>query len=163
MQTPWAARCLRPMRRPLRLLVPRRCAGRPVLRARPGARRNRCWRGNLRRRAFDASTGYQQCCFYRTDAATPGFGMMDSLLRLRGCAQPCAAPNRQECPFNASRGHRRDPSRRGHRRDPSRRGHRRDESHRRDSGIRPGCHPTPGPRTRLGTIAGTARVGPGLR
>jgi short chain dehydrogenase len=106
----------------------------------------------------------------RSDAGTR-IGV--SLLRLRDCAQPCAVPNHKQCPLNASRrGHRRDHSRRGHRRDHSLRGHRRDSSrqghvasrdHRRDSGIRPGCHPNRGPRSRLGTIAGMAQVEPGPR
>ena len=94
----------------------------------------------------------QQCYSYQTHAVSPGIRMMDSLLRLRGCAQPCAAPNRQECPFNGARGHRRDPSRPGRRRD------RESRDHRRDSGIRPGCRPTPGPRSRLGKATASDAV-----
>jgi hypothetical protein len=77
-------------------------------------------------------------------------------LAISGLRTVARSPETPECSSSAGRGRRRDPSRPFHRRDESR-------DHRRDSGIRPGCHPTPGPRSRLGTIAGTDRVGPRLR
>jgi len=89
--------------------------------------------------------------------------------RLQGGAAPVAGlrttvrspdspkcPSNPKCLFNASRGCRSNP---GH-------GHRRDHAspdHHRGSGPHPDWNPNPGPRSRLGTMLGTARVGPGRR
>jgi hypothetical protein len=81
--------------------------------------------------------------------------MIHSHLRLSGLRTRVRSPDSSV--FNASRDHRRGSSRQGHR------GLGGSRDHHRGNGIRPGCRPTLGPKSRQDTTAGTDRVEPEQR